>query len=199
MDASVKHFSHKHACPEGSASASARASATASTDVDTDNDTDSSLSQEAGQDTLSHVCNVSSADERIQKAIMAYANQPDTFRVLDQGINGKVWGTDSIGATFICGKGEVEKLYWCGSLFTDQDEHHPYFTPTTVQVAAGVLSGLSYIMEPEQANRGWFESSDLDTGYMLEKAVPLLGHFFFTEVPMSAWDGDYSIQVTPLI
>lgn len=118
--------------------------------------------------------------------LIEYANHAQTFRVLDQA-KGQMKGQDSMGATFVCGDNSVERLFWCGSLFSDQDAHHPYFTPTTVQVAAGVLSGLSYILEEAQANRGWFQPSDLDTSYILEKAVPLLGKFFFTELPISSW------------
>ncbi len=64
---------------------------------------------------------------------MKYANQPNTFRVLDHG-HGVVAGQDSIGATIFCGtRDKIERIFWCGSLFRDKDEHHPYFTPTTIQ------------------------------------------------------------------
>jgi len=130
--------------------------------------------------------------------IIAYANHPDHFRVVDLG-KGLVAGQDSIGATFFCGKDKVERIFWCGSLFRDQDDHHPYFTPTTVQVAAGVLSGLSYILEEKHACRGWFQSSDLDTEYILEKARPLLGCFFFTEIPVSLFTEPLVILTNPVV
>jgi homospermidine synthase len=129
--------------------------------------------------------------------IMDYANRPHTFRVLDNG-QGQVKGQDSIGATILCGKDKVERIFWCGSLFRDTDNRHPYFTPTTVQVAAGVLSGLSYILEEKQANRGWIKSCDINTDYMLRKAVPLLGQFFFTEIPVEQFKERLEIKVEHL-
>jgi homospermidine synthase len=119
--------------------------------------------------------------------IKAYANQPANFRVLDQCSSGvKVTGQDSIGATLFCGTDSVERIYWCGSLFSDRD-HDTAFTPTTLQVAAGLLSGLSYILEPSQQGVGWFQPCDLNTAYMIRKASPLLGRFFMTEVPVSSF------------
>jgi homospermidine synthase len=129
--------------------------------------------------------------------IMDYANRPNTFQVLDYG-HGHIKGQDSIGATILCGKEKVDRIFWCGSLFRDMDEHHPYFTPTTVQVAAGVLSGLSYILEDKQANRGWIQSSDINTEYMLRKSVPLLGQFFFTEIPVEQFKESLDIRVEQL-
>jgi homospermidine synthase len=55
------------------------------------------------------------------------------------------------------------------------------FTPTVVQVAAGVLSGLSYILETGRTP-GLYQPTDLNTLYMLKKAMPLLGTFFFDEI-----------------
>lgn len=64
---------------------------------------------------------------------MIYANQANTFRVLDNG-HGVVTGQDSIGATLFCGgQDTIERIFWCGSLFREKDDHHPYFTPTTIQ------------------------------------------------------------------
>jgi homospermidine synthase len=123
--------------------------------------------------------------------IKLYANQPDTFCVMDQRHH--VTGQDSIGATIFCGKDKIERIFWCGSVFRETDldkqtdtykeDHRRYFTPTLIQVAAGVLSGLSFILEKENQNKGWFQSSDLDTAYMIKKSKALLGHFYMTEIP----------------
>ena len=126
-----------------------------------------------------------------------YANQPDTFVVMDQ--RQQVTGQDSIGATLFCGKDSIERIFWCGSLFRDTDPRHPYFTPTIVQVAAGVLSGLSYIMEKRNANRGWLQSSDLDTNYMIQKSKDLLGLFYFTEIPIQSFPYKLNVHKTVLI
>ena len=57
------------------------------------------------------------------------------------------------------------------------------FTPTIIQVAAGVLAGLSWIMEPKNENKGLLKPTQLYTPYILSKSIPLLGKFFFTEIP----------------
>lgn len=73
---------------------------------------------------------------------MRYVNQPDTFRVLDSS-HGVVAGQDSIGATLFCGEGDkIERIFWCGSLFRDKDDRHPYFTPTTIQGNAALFLHL---------------------------------------------------------
>ena len=96
----------------------------------------------------------------------------------------KITGFDSIGCTIFCGTRSVDRVFWCGSILSTSDlqKNNP-FTPTIVQVAAGVLSGLSYILE--YGKGGLYEPCDLDTNYILNKSVPLLGKFFFTEIEKS--------------
>ena len=90
-------------------------------------------------------------------------------------------GFDSIGATILCGKNSIERIFWCGSILDSSHLENKLFTPTIVQVAAGVLSGLSFILEPER-KPGYYEPCDLDTLYILNKSTPLLGLFYFTEI-----------------
>lgn len=114
-------------------------------------------------------------------------SDPSSFCVFDNiDIDKKhrMKGCDSIGCTILCGEDKVERIFWCGTILTDKDDIDPLFTPTVVQVTAGVLSGLSYIMEPDR-EPGYYQPCDLDTNYILEKAMPLLGKFFFTEIPAS--------------
>ncbi len=115
------------------------------------------------------------------------SNECGSFKVLDN-INKKKQdrfvGHDSIGCTIFCGEKKVERAFWCGSILSDTDNNvDPNYTPTIIQVAAGVISGLSYILEPKNKKQGLLEPTDLDTDYILEKAIPLLGKFFFTEIP----------------
>lgn len=131
--------------------------------------------------------------------IIMYANQAHTFRVLDQR-DGTITGQDSIGATLFCGKHNMERIFWCGSIVTDNDpmiKNHPYFTPTIIQVAAGVLSGLSYLLEHNCT--GWYQSSDIKTDYMLNKCAPLLGHLFFTEIPVEQFNESLQIKIEKMI
>jgi len=141
--------------------------------------------------------------DAVSNDIMMYADQHDSFRVLDQR-DGKIKGQDSIGATLFCGTGKIERIFWCGSIVTEKDkifkqDPYSYFTPTIIQVAAGVLSGLSFIMEHKC--KGWYQSSDIDTDYMLTKCAPLLGHLFFTEIPVDQFNEaeSFMIQVESMI
>ena len=103
-------------------------------------------------------------------------------------------GFDSIGCTFLCGKEKIERIFWCGTVLSHHDKIHPEFTPTTTQVAAGILSGLSWLLEPERAP-GYYRGVDLDTSYILEKAKPLLGNFFFTEIDSSQFTEPFNYCV----
>ena len=99
-----------------------------------------------------------------------------------------------------CGDKNIDHIYWCGSILdTDNINVMNGFTPTIVQVAAGVLSGLSYIMESKNSNLGLIYSSKLDTNYILQKAVPLLGRFFFQEIPRNLFDKTLKITTKQII
>jgi len=105
-------------------------------------------------------------------------------------------GFDSIGCTIFCGKKNIEKIYWCGSILNHTDNNvNKYFTSTIIQVAAGVLSGLSYIMEKSNKKKGLMMSCDLDTVYILKKAMPLLGQFFITEIDKRKFNNDLYLKV----
>ena len=130
-----------------------------------------------------------------EEDLWTYVNQVDTFRVFDNIKGDKMVGHDSIGCTIFCGEEKIDQIFWCGSILSDKDENvDASFTPTIVQVAAGVLSGLSYILEPENKNMGWVESTDLDTLYMIDKSSPLLGKFLFLEIPVNEFTGEMVYQ-----
>lgn len=115
-------------------------------------------------------------------------SNPDSFRVMDNiGIQPEhhMKGFDSIGCTLFCGEETVDKIYWCGSILSDTDKNVlKEISPTIVQVAAGVLSGLSFILEPNRTP-GYYPPCRMDTDYILNKSRPLLGTFFFTEIKES--------------
>jgi len=126
-------------------------------------------------------------------------NKCDSFHVLDninKAEHDKLVGHDSIGCTFFCGDSKIEKIYWCGGILSDTDKNvNQLFTPTIIQVAAGLLSGLSYILEPVNKNRGLLDPCDLDTNYILSKSIHLLGKFFFTEIPVDEFDKKFKLTV----
>jgi homospermidine synthase len=125
-------------------------------------------------------------------------NDPSSFCVFDNiGMSPeqRMKGFDSIGCTLFCGTDSIDHIYWCGSVISDEDTKEvPEFSPTIVQVAAGVLSGLSYILEPTTSPK-FYQPSNVPTPYMIEKAQPLLGKFFFTEIPIDLFSNELRIQV----
>jgi homospermidine synthase len=130
--------------------------------------------------------------ESIEDDLYLYTTQKDTFYVFDNMKESKMVGHDSIGCTIFCGKQKIERIYWCGSILSDTDDYvKPEFTPTVIQVCAGVLSGLSFILENK--NVGLLEPCDLDTEYILEKSKPLLGKFMFLEIPVQKFSGKFNL------
>ncbi len=135
------------------------------------------------------------ADE-LQNWILNNCKSFHVFDNINKKNDDKIIGHDSIGCTLYCGDKNIEKIYWCGIILGDHDQNvNPLFTPTIIQVAAGVLSGLSYIMEPKNKNKGLLNPCDLDTKYILEKSTPLLGKFFFTEIPTNKFDKKFTIKI----
>jgi homospermidine synthase len=129
-----------------------------------------------------------------------YINNSCNNFVVINNFDNEYEGFDSIGCTLICGDVSVEKIYWCGSILRDIDKNvNSNFTPTIIQVAAGVLSGLSFIMEKCNKNKGLLMSCDLDTNYILRKSVPLLGKVFFTEIDKKYFDSDLTLKIKKYI
>jgi homospermidine synthase len=127
-------------------------------------------------------------------------NSFEVYNNIGKPSKDQIIGHDSIGCTLYCGDKNIDHIYWCGSILdTDNINVMNGFTPTIVQVAAGVLSGLSYIMESKNSNLGLIYSSELDTNYILQKAVPLLGRFFFQEIPINLFDKTLKITTKQII
>jgi len=141
--------------------------------------------------------NNKSVDETdIQQWIINNCKSFHVFDNINKKNSDKLIGHDTIGCTIYCGNKTIENIYWCGTILSDTDKIvNPAFTPTIVQVAAGVLSGLSYILEPKNKKKGLLNPCDLDTKYILEKSIPLLGKFFFTEIPISKFDKKFDINI----
>jgi homospermidine synthase len=141
--------------------------------------------------------NRNSIDEAdIQHWVLNNCKSFHVFDNINKKNNDKIIGHDSIGCTIYCGDKSIEKIYWCGSILGDRDKNvNPLFTPTIIQVAAGVLSGLSYMMESKNKNKGLLNPCDLDTKYILDKSIPLLGKFFFTEIPTSKFDKKFNLKI----
>ena len=139
-------------------------------------------------------------DSDINIWLLNNCNSFEVYNNINKPLNEQIIGHDSIGCTLYCGDNKIEHIYWCGSILdSDNINVMDGFTPTIVQVAAGVLSGLSYIMETNNSKLGLLYSSNMDTNYILQKAVPLLGRFFFQEVPINLFDKKLKITTKKII
>jgi len=144
-----------------------------------------------------YIDNPSSNEEDLSLWVMSDCNSFEVFNNIGKKKGDRMVGHDSIGCTIYCGKKSVERIFWCGSILSDTDQNvDANFTPTIVQVAAGVLSGLSYIMEEKHKGHGLYDPTELDTNYILQKATPLLGKFFFTEIPKTLFTGKLDYKKT---
>jgi homospermidine synthase len=99
-------------------------------------------------------------------------------------------GYDNCGALFIFDKNPFTQkkesfLYWTGSIldtnYTKNILKDNFNSPTTIQVMAGIMSGLSYIIENN--NKGLLLSEDIPEDYIINKIKPYLGTFYSGQVP----------------
>ena len=102
----------------------------------------------------------------------------------------KLDGYDNCGALFIFDKNPFTQkkesfLYWTGSIldtnYTKNILKDNFNSPTTIQVMAGIMSGLSYIIENN--DRGLLLSEDIPEDYIINKIKPYLGTFYSGHVP----------------
>jgi homospermidine synthase len=131
----------------------------------------------------------------IKQWILNHYEQFCVFDNIRKKCDGKIVGHDTIGCTLFCGKKSIDNIYWCGTILDTSDVLLKEFTPTIVQVAAGVLSGLSYILDPQNKSSGLIYSTDTNTPYILQKSIPLLGKVFFQEIPKDEFDKEMRITV----
>ena len=98
-------------------------------------------------------------------------------------------GYDNCGALFIFDinpftQKEESFLYWTGSIldtnYTKNILHDNYNGPTTIQVMAGIMSGLSYIIE--NPNKGLLLSEDIPEDYIINKIKHFLGTFYSGQI-----------------
>ncbi|ETO93503.1 homospermidine synthase [Legionella oakridgensis] len=89
-------------------------------------------------------------------------------------------GTDELGVLLM---GNKRGAYWYGSQLSIQEARQlaPHNNATTLQVAAGTLAGLLWLIE--HPNKGLVEPEDLDFKYILDIATPYLGKVggFYTD------------------
>lgn len=119
-----------------------------------------------------------------------YEVNPHTKRCFDEGLTDAedavvltpaahaLKGSDRVGALFMLARNPVTGVsgtwsYWCGTILHSR---HPLFSPTVIQVAAGVLAAARWIIENPHA--GIFFPEDLPHAQILRSAGPHLGEIF---------------------
>jgi homospermidine synthase len=98
-------------------------------------------------------------------------------------------GTDNVGALFILETNPITGEnkpwgYWIGSVLnTDYTKNvlkDPYFGPTTIQVMAGLVSGLAWALK--HPNEGMIYTDIIDTKFILSMIKKYLGVFYSGQV-----------------
>lgn len=131
----------------------------------------------------------------IKQWILHHYEQFYVFDNIHKKSEGRIIGHDSIGCTLYCGHKNIDNIYWCGTILDTDSVLLKDFTPTIVQVAAGVLSGLSYMLDSKNKPQGLIYSTDINTPYILQKSIPLLGRVFFQEIPKDDFDKEMRVTV----
>jgi len=108
-----------------------------------------------------------------------------TCRVMDP-FTDHLEGEERVGALLILNKNpltgeEKNWSYWYGSILGQTDSK--FFGPTTIQVAAGVMTAIRYAIE--NSCKGPLSSEFLPTDWVIEHARPYLGTIFSSHVPWS--------------
>lgn len=112
------------------------------------------------------------------------SKNPKDWKVLDM-YNDHLHGYDNVGAFFILGRNPItnEKTpygFWTGSIldtgYTTKSLKDVYFGPTIIQVMAGVLSGLCWMLD--NRHKGLCFGESVQNAYILERAQMYLGHYY---------------------
>jgi homospermidine synthase len=103
-------------------------------------------------------------------------------KVFDESNSGPLSGSETMGATLISSRDDIPPR-WFGSIVTCEQEREigSQSNPTTLQVAAGIISHL--IMALEDPEKGLCMPHDFDSEKILEIAKPFLGTIIDTNLP----------------
>ncbi len=109
--------------------------------------------------------------------------------VFDEENSGPITGSETMGATLISSRKDIPPR-WFGSRITCEQEREigAKSNPTTLQVAAGVISHL--LMALEEPERGLCMPHEFDSEKIMEFAKPYLGTIYDVELPFrlpTAW------------
>lgn len=98
-------------------------------------------------------------------------------------MNFKLSGYDKIGSLLIFNR---NRGWWTGSIMDEYDASILFrnkFGPTVIQVAAGVYSGLRWMIENPKEGSKW--SEDLDSEFILQHSLPYIGRVMSNYVDLT--------------
>jgi homospermidine synthase len=147
------------------------------------------ISKDEYAPTMQYVYRLSPLTDKIAKTnsrsqLVNYTLQ-DKWRVMNM-YEDKLNGTDNVGACFILETNPINADdknpwgWWTGTMLdTDYTKNvlkDNYFGPTVIQVMAGILSGLCWIIDNPES--GVIFAEEMDEGYIIAKAKKYLGHIY---------------------
>ena len=104
------------------------------------------------------------------------------IKIIDETTGGPLKGSETMGATLISSRKDIPPR-WFGSVVTVEQEREcgTHSNPTTLQVAAGIISHL--ILSLEQPEKGICMPHEFDSEKILELAKPYLGTVVDVSLP----------------
>lgn len=109
---------------------------------------------------------------------------PEKWKVLNV-YEDQLQGYDNIGALFVFDKNPITEniepfSFWTGSIlntnYTTKTLNDPYFGPTVIQVMAGILSGVRWMLKNK--NKGILFGEDIDDNYIIKLSKKYLGKYY---------------------
>ena len=102
--------------------------------------------------------------------------------IIDESSGGPLSGSETMGATLISSRKDIQPR-WFGSIVTCEQEREVggNSNPTTLQVAAGIISHL--LLALEQPDKGLCMPHEFDSERILELAKPFLGTIYDVNLP----------------
>jgi homospermidine synthase len=123
-------------------------------------------------------------DKFSQDQLIDISNNSKKWKVLNV-YEDKLHGYDNVGALFVLDKNPITNVkepfcFWTGSiLHTDYTKYilnDKYFGPTIIQVMAGILSGIRWMIKNK--NSGITFGEDLDDNYIINLSKKYLGKYY---------------------